>query len=72
MAECYKRDNGYNCVSAAQCTSWTNDSFCGWFGDYGGAMLPPPLEPHFKEIREAYDKLSKSAEFLNDETIHIA
>lgn len=38
----------------------------GWFGDYGGAMLPPPLEPHFKEIREAYDKLSKSAEFLTE------
>ncbi|RYH08648.1 tryptophan synthase subunit beta [Tropicimonas sp. IMCC6043] len=38
----------------------------GWFGDYGGAMLPPPLEPHFKEIREAYDQLSKSAEFLTE------
>ncbi|MDV7143408.1 tryptophan synthase subunit beta [Tropicimonas sp. TH_r6] len=38
----------------------------GWFGDYGGAMLPPPLEPHFKEIREAYDHLSKSSEFLSE------
>lgn len=38
----------------------------GWFGDYGGAMLPPPLEPHFKEIREAYDQLSKSSEFLTE------
>ena len=36
----------------------------GWFGDYGGAMLPPPLEPHFKEIREAYAKISKSADFI--------
>ena len=27
----------------------------GFFGEYGGAMLPPPLEPHFKEIGEAYD-----------------
>lgn len=36
----------------------------GWFGSYGGAMLPPPLEPHFKEIREAYAKISKSAEFI--------
>ena len=36
----------------------------GYFGDYGGAMLPPPLEPHFKEIREAYDKISKSADFI--------
>ncbi|MGC9417506.1 MAG: tryptophan synthase subunit beta [Rhodovulum sp.] len=38
----------------------------GWFGDYGGAMLPPPLEPHFKEIREAYDRISKSAEFIRE------
>lgn len=38
----------------------------GYFGDYGGAMLPPPLVPHFKEIREAYDKISKSAEFIRD------
>lgn len=36
----------------------------GFFGDYGGAMLPPPLEPHFKEIREAYEKISKSADFI--------
>ncbi|SDF93628.1 tryptophan synthase subunit beta [Rhodobacter capsulatus] len=36
----------------------------GWFGSYGGAMLPPPLEPHFKEIREAYAKISKSADFI--------
>ncbi|MGH1412525.1 MAG: tryptophan synthase subunit beta [Pelagimonas sp.] len=38
----------------------------GFFGDYGGAQLPPPLEPHFKEIREAYDKISKSSEFIRD------
>ncbi len=38
----------------------------GFFGDYGGAMLPPPLVPHFKEISDAYDRLSKSSEFLND------
>jgi len=38
----------------------------GFFGEYGGAMLPPPLEPHFKEIGEAYDRLSKSAEFISD------
>ncbi len=36
----------------------------GFFGEYGGAMLPPPLEPHFKEIREAYDRISKSADFI--------
>ncbi len=38
----------------------------GYFGDYGGAMLPPPLEPHFKEIREAYAQLSKSDAFLEE------
>ncbi|KUJ78021.1 tryptophan synthase subunit beta [Ruegeria marisrubri] len=38
----------------------------GYFGEYGGAMLPPPLEPHFKEISEAYDKISKSAEFIRE------
>ncbi|MEE9375151.1 MAG: tryptophan synthase subunit beta [Rhizobiaceae bacterium] len=38
----------------------------GFFGDYGGAMLPPPLVPHFEEINAAYDELSKSAEFMND------
>ena len=38
----------------------------GFFGNYGGAMLPPPLEPHFAEIRAAYDKLSKSGDFLHE------
>ena len=38
----------------------------GYFGEYGGAMLPPPLEPHFKEIREAYAELSKSTAFLEE------
>jgi len=38
----------------------------GFFGNYGGAMLPPPLVPHFADICAAYDKLSKSAEYLND------
>ncbi len=38
----------------------------GFFGNYGGAQLPPPLEPHFKAIREAYEKISKSADFINE------
>jgi len=38
----------------------------GFFGEYGGAQLPPPLVPHFKEIRAAYDKISKSADFINE------
>ncbi|ABA77656.1 tryptophan synthase subunit beta [Rhodobacter sphaeroides] len=36
----------------------------GFFGPYGGAMLPPPLEPHFAAIREAYGRISKSADFI--------
>ena len=36
----------------------------GFFGPYGGAMLPPPLVPHFNEIRNAYDRISKSADFI--------
>ncbi len=38
----------------------------GFFGDYGGAMLPPPLEPHFKNIRETYTELSRSEKFLSE------
>jgi len=38
----------------------------GFFGEYGGAMLPPPLVPHFKDICDAYDRLSKSAEYLSE------
>ncbi len=38
----------------------------GFFGEYGGAMLPPPLVPQFAEITKAYDELSKSSEFLNE------
>ncbi|WP_337995747.1 tryptophan synthase subunit beta [Oleispirillum naphthae] len=38
----------------------------GFFGTYGGAFIPPQLEPHFKEIAAAYDRLSISAEFQNE------
>ena len=38
----------------------------GFFGKYGGAILPPELEPHFAEIARQYDRLSKSAEYLNE------
>lgn len=34
-AECYKRDNGYNCVTYEDCESWHNGDFCAYFGDYG-------------------------------------
>ena len=38
----------------------------GFFGQYGGAYIPPQLEEAFKEINEAYDKLSKSYDFLHE------
>ena len=38
----------------------------GFFGQFGGAFIPPQLEEPFKEITEAYNKLSKSFEFLNE------
>ncbi|QAB16162.1 tryptophan synthase subunit beta [Hydrogenovibrio thermophilus] len=38
----------------------------GYFGDFGGAFLPPELEPHFAEINQAYLNLGRSADFLNE------
>lgn len=38
----------------------------GFFGQYGGADLPPPLVPHFKGIGEAYDRISRSADFIRE------
>lgn len=38
----------------------------GYFGDFGGAFLPPELEPHFAEINQAYLELGRSADFLNE------
>ena len=38
----------------------------GYFGKFGGAYIPPQLEEPFCEIREAYDKLSKSYEYLHE------
>ncbi len=38
----------------------------GYFGKFGGAFIPPPLEKPFAEINEAYDKLSKSFDFLDE------
>lgn len=38
----------------------------GYFGDFGGAFLPPELEPHFAEINRAYLTLGRSADFLNE------
>ncbi len=38
----------------------------GYFGKFGGAFIPPQLEKPFGEINEAYDKLSKSADFIGE------
>lgn len=38
----------------------------GFFGKFGGAFIPPQLELPFKEINEAYDKLSKSFDFIDE------
>jgi tryptophan synthase beta subunit len=38
----------------------------GWFGEYGGAFLPPELQQPFAEIAEAYARLSRSADFQNE------
>lgn len=38
----------------------------GFFGDFGGAFLPPVLIPHFEEINKAYSELGRSADFLNE------
>lgn len=38
----------------------------GYFGDFGGAFLPPELIPHFEEINKAYLELGRSADFLNE------
>ncbi|WP_310620234.1 tryptophan synthase subunit beta [Flexibacterium corallicola] len=38
----------------------------GYFGEYGGAFLPPQLEPHFKAIGEAYDQISGDASYINE------
>ncbi|WP_332444996.1 tryptophan synthase subunit beta [Wolinella succinogenes] len=38
----------------------------GYFGKYGGAYLPPLLIEHFKEIGEAYLKISQSFDFIQE------
>ncbi len=38
----------------------------GFFGQYGGAFIPPELVEPFAEIEAAYDKLSKSHTFLHE------
>ena len=36
----------------------------GYFGEYGGAFLPPELVDHFKKISDLYEEISGSESFL--------
>ena len=36
----------------------------GFFGDFGGAFIPPELEPHFKDIAEAYERLAVDGSYI--------
>lgn len=38
----------------------------GYFGDFGGAYLPPELTKAFEEIDEAYNTICKSSKFINE------
>lgn len=38
----------------------------GFYGKFGGSFIPPELENAFKEITEAYEKLSRSFDFLHE------
>ena len=38
----------------------------GYFGEYGGAFLPPELEPAFEEANNAYEAICHSAQFINE------
>ena len=38
----------------------------GYYGQYGGAFLPPELVPAFKEANDAYEAICHSAHFINE------
>ena len=38
----------------------------GYFGQYGGAFLPPQLVPVFEEITAAYQEICRSAHFVSE------
>ena len=38
----------------------------GYFGDYGGAFLPPELIDHFKQISDLYEEVSSSDSFQEE------
>ena len=38
----------------------------GFFGEYGGRFVPPPLEPIMAEIEEAYEKIKDDPAFIEE------
>ena len=38
----------------------------GFFGEYGGAFLPPPLVPIMEEITQRYEELKKDKSFWDE------
>ncbi len=38
----------------------------GYFGEYGGAFLPPELIPAFEEAKNSYEAICQSAQFINE------
>jgi tryptophan synthase beta chain len=38
----------------------------GYFGEYGGQIIPPMLEPAFAEIEKAYAKIKNNQKFINE------
>jgi tryptophan synthase beta chain len=40
----------------------------GYFGEYGGAFLPPDLDPIMKNIAKEYDKIRKDPDFIAELT----
>ena len=38
----------------------------GRFGEYGGSYLPDELKPAFEEIKEAYETICHSSQFINE------
>ena len=38
----------------------------GFFGKFGGSIIPPTLEKTFEEIKKAYEELKKSPQFIEE------
>jgi tryptophan synthase beta chain len=38
----------------------------GFFGKFGGSFIPPALEKPFEEIKQAYEELKNSTQFIED------